>query len=40
MPLLEDKEVKWRNELYYHYYEYPEFIWLNGIMVLELRNTN
>ena len=23
MPLLEDKEVKWRNELYYHYYEYP-----------------
>ena len=23
MPLLENKEVDWRNELYYHYYEYP-----------------
>ena len=23
MPLLENKKVDWRNELYYHYYEYP-----------------
>ena len=23
MPLLENKKVNWRNELYYHYYEYP-----------------
>ena len=40
MPLLENKKVDWRNELYYHYYEYPGIIWLKGIMELELRDIN